>query len=38
MSDELLNNLYKIHSTELGVERIKKNLNINPDSLFVDKY
>ena len=29
-NNDLLNNLDKIHSTELGIERIKKNLNINP--------
>lgn len=27
----LLNNLDKLHTTELGVIRIKKNLNINRD-------
>ena len=33
MNNELLNNLDKIHSTELGIERIKKNLNINPENV-----
>ena len=33
MNNEMLNNLDKIHSTELGIERIKKNLNINPDNV-----
>ena len=28
---ELLNNINRIHTTKLGVERIKKNLNINTD-------
>lgn len=30
MSNELLDNLEKIHTTELGLERIKKNLS--PDT------
>jgi len=29
MSNELLNNLDKLHTTALGVERIKKNLGLN---------
>ena len=29
MSNDLLNNLEKIHTTELGVERIKKNLGLD---------
>ena len=33
MSNELFNSLDKIHSTDLGVERIKKNLNINPENV-----
>jgi len=33
MNNELLNNLDKIHSTELGIERINKNLNINPEDV-----
>ena len=28
---ELLNNIDKIHTTELGIDRIKKNLNISCD-------
>ena len=28
---ELLNNLDKIHTTEMGINRIKKNLNIDED-------
>jgi len=32
MSNELFNNLDKIHTTELGVKRIKKNLTLDtPD-------
>lgn len=32
MKNELLNNLDKIHTTTLGIERIKNNLNIDiPD-------
>lgn len=27
--NQLLNNIDKIHTTKLGIERIKKNLNIN---------
>ena len=27
----MLNNIDKLHTTKLGVERIKKNLNINGD-------
>jgi len=34
MNNELLNNLDKLHTTELGVERIKKNLSIDtPDAV-----
>ena len=33
MDNELINNLDKIHSTELGIKRIKKNQNINPDNV-----
>ncbi len=35
MSDKkiLLENLDKVHTTELGVERIKMNLKINPDNV-----
>ncbi len=29
--NELLNNIDKIHTTKLGIERIKKNLKINTD-------
>ena len=28
-SRELLDNIEKIHSTEMGIERIKKNLNLD---------
>ncbi len=28
---ELINNIDKVHTTKLGVDRIKKNLNINGD-------
>jgi len=33
MSKELLNNLNKIHSTELGIERIKRNLNLDSEDV-----
>lgn len=29
----LLNNLDKVHTTELGIERIKKNLNLTTDDV-----
>jgi len=29
LNNDLLNNIDKIHTTELGVERIKKNLSLN---------
>ena len=29
--NNLINNIDKIHTTKLGVERIKKNININCD-------
>ena len=29
--EELYNNINKIHTTHMGVSRIKKNLNINTD-------
>lgn len=28
MQNELLNNIDKLHTTKLGVERIKRNLNL----------
>ena len=28
---ELINNIYKLHTTDMGVSRIKRNLNINED-------
>ena len=31
MNKELLNNIKKIHTTTMGIDRIKKNLNINTD-------
>ena len=31
--DILLSNTYKIHTTELGVLRIKKNLNLDTDDV-----
>ena len=31
MKKELLKNIDKIHTTKLGMERIKKNLNIDED-------
>jgi len=33
VNNDLLMNLNKIHSAELGIERIKRNLNINPDNI-----
>ncbi|MCL2472500.1 MAG: DUF3781 domain-containing protein [Treponema sp.] len=33
MNNDLLNNLDKIHTTKLGVERIRKNLNLNTDDV-----
>ena len=33
----LLNNLDKIHTTKLGIERIKKNLNIHCDAILYCK-
>lgn len=29
--DSLINNIDKIHTTKMGIDRIKKNLNINED-------
>lgn len=31
--NELLSNIYKIHTTKLGLERIKNNLKINDDAI-----
>lgn len=31
MKSNMLNNIDKLHTTKLGVERIKKNLKINSD-------
>jgi len=33
MNDELISNLDKIHTTELGVERIKRNLSLNTEDV-----
>ena len=33
--DELLKNLDKLHTTELGVERIKRNLFLDTDDVVV---
>ena len=33
MSDKLLENLDKLHTTELGVIRIKKNLSLNVENV-----
>lgn len=30
---ELIDNIYKLHTTELGVSRIKRNLNINEEEV-----
>ena len=31
--NELLNNLDKLHTTELGIERIKRNLSLDTDDV-----
>lgn len=36
--NELLKNLDKIHTTELGVDRIKKNLELNEKNFSLDKF
>lgn len=33
MSNELLNNLDKVHTTEMGVSRIKRNLSLDTDDV-----
>lgn len=33
MEDILLTNIENLHTTEMGVERIKKNLNLNVDDV-----
>lgn len=33
LKKELLKNIKRIHTTELGVERIKRNLNLNTDNV-----
>lgn len=33
LKNELLNNIDKIHTTKLGIERIKKNLNLECDNV-----
>lgn len=33
LSNELLNNLDKVHTTELGVVRIKRNLSLDTDNV-----
>ena len=33
MNNELLNNLDKIHTTDLGIERIRKNLSIDVEDV-----
>ena len=33
MKKELLSNISKIHTTELGIERIKKNLDIDVENV-----
>lgn len=33
IENELLGNLYKLHTTELGVERIKRNLSLDTDDV-----
>lgn len=35
MKNELLNNLDKLHTTALGIERIKRNLSLNTDDVVV---
>ena len=29
----LLNNIYKVHTTEMGIDRIKKNLKLDTDDV-----
>lgn len=31
--NELLNNLEKLHTTEMGIQRIKRNLSLNTDDV-----
>ena len=38
MKSNMLHNIDKLHTTNLGVERIKKNLNINGDVVNYLKY
>lgn len=33
MNNELLNNLEQLHTTELGIERIKRNLSLETDDV-----
>lgn len=35
MNSGLLSNLNKIHTTDLGIERIKRNLNLNTDDVLL---
>lgn len=37
MNNDLLNNIDKIHTTELGIDRIKKNLKIDEDVVIFTK-
>ena len=36
MKQELLNNIDKIHTTEMGVARIKRNLNLSKEEDVVE--
>lgn len=33
MENELIKNLDKLHTTDMGIDRIKRNLNINVDDV-----
>jgi len=33
MSNDLLSNLDKVHTTEMGIERIKRNLSLHTDDV-----
>ena len=35
MNNDLINNIGRIHTTELGVERIKKNLSLNTNDAVI---
>ena len=33
MNNELINNINKIHTTKMGIDRIKKNLNLDTNNV-----